>query len=133
MSSEPTAKTDLHTHTAVCHCGAVKVTFKHTPLDNPSTEINACNCSICTKNGYINTYPKHKDVTVDCPEGQLTSYRWKAGDKPHKFCKTCGSSMLIDFSESDVPQLKDLMAINVRFPFIGNGYDTDMGTPHRFA
>ena len=46
---------------ANCHCGAVRftVTLKY-PF--PKYEINKCNCSICTKNGYLLVYPPRKDV-----------------------------------------------------------------------
>ena len=49
------------THKANCHCGAVRftVTLKY-PF--PKYKINKCNCSICTKNGYLLVYPLRRDV-----------------------------------------------------------------------
>ena len=49
------------THEASCHCGAIQfeVTFKY-PF--PKYPINTCNCSICTKNGYLLVYPLRRDV-----------------------------------------------------------------------
>lgn len=45
-----------------------------------------------------------------------------AKQKIHKFCKTCGSSILIDFRKielgiTDNPE-EDTLAINVKFPTI---------------
>ena len=51
----------LTTHKANCHCGTVcfTVTLKY-PF--PEFKINKCNCSICSKNGYLLVYPTRKDV-----------------------------------------------------------------------
>lgn len=49
----------------------------------------------------------------------LVGYKMGAKQKVHKFCKTCGSSILIDFRKlelgiTDDPE-EDTLAVNVRF------------------
>ncbi|KAF8174432.1 hypothetical protein K438DRAFT_1848898, partial [Mycena galopus ATCC 62051] len=47
-----------------CHCGAFKFTYKAAELKQAFT----CNCSICSKNGYLWAFPaKQEDFTVFCP------------------------------------------------------------------
>lgn len=50
------------THDGNCHCGAVRFTVTLTP---PLLEqnVSSCDCSICTRNGYLLVYPLDKDVT----------------------------------------------------------------------
>ncbi|KAK7954441.1 hypothetical protein PG996_015253 [Apiospora saccharicola] len=74
----------------------------------------ACNCSICTKNGYLFVYPKCKDVVFHSGEHHLSSYRFGGKKKPHKFCPSCGTSVLIDFSESARDVEREVTAINIR-------------------
>jgi hypothetical protein len=59
------------THKANCHCGAVRftVTLKY-PF--PEYKINKCNCSICTKNGYLLVYPPRKDLVWE--QGMASHY-----------------------------------------------------------
>jgi hypothetical protein len=45
-------------------------------------------------------YPKREDVTFLSGEDNLTQYRFASKLKPHMFCKTCGTSMLMDFKET---------------------------------
>ena len=54
---------------ANCHCGAIKYAIKLPPLE--SMEIMSCNCSICTKNGYLNVYTKRKDIVFEEGEGGI--------------------------------------------------------------
>jgi hypothetical protein len=45
----------------------------------------------------------------------MSQYRFGSKDKPHKFCPTCGTSMLIDFGESPHESENSRLAINVSF------------------
>ena len=79
---------DLQTYTSSCHCGQVRLQAKLPPLTE--THICNCNCSICTKNGYLLVYPKREDVTFLSGEDNLIQYRFASKLKPHMSCKTCG-------------------------------------------
>jgi len=43
----------------------------------------------------------------------MKSYLFGKRNKPHMFCPECGSSILIDFKDSDDPERRDWMAVNV--------------------
>jgi len=68
------------------------------PLEE--SEVCRCNCSICTKSGYILVYPKREDVAFTAGEATLSEYRFGKKNKPHKFCPNCGTSMFIDFKDA---------------------------------
>lgn len=51
----------------------------------------------------------------------LSEYYFGNKKKAHKFCKSCGSSILIDFKLNEYGEKdpsKDILAVNVRFVFI---------------
>ncbi|KAI0508994.1 glutathione-dependent formaldehyde-activating, GFA [Xylaria bambusicola] len=116
MSVNPS--TSIQTYHANCHCGMI--TFSVRLPDLASSKVVSCNCSICTKNGYLFVYPKCEDVIFHSGELKMTSYRFGHAKKEHKFCPTCGTSILIDFSQADREIERQVTAINVR-TFVGAG------------
>ncbi|MCJ1390142.1 hypothetical protein MMC18_003000 [Xylographa bjoerkii] len=97
---------------ANCHCGAVRYKVLAPRLEDfPFKE---CNCSICTKNGYVNVYPKHAEVVFHQGFDTLKEYRFGSKQKTQKFCPECGSSILIDFNGTLDGEMEDAMAVNVR-------------------
>ncbi|KAF7906550.1 hypothetical protein EAF00_000829 [Botryotinia globosa] len=115
---EETSDEERTTHEGNCHCGAIAftVTLKW-PF--PRYTVNSCTCSICTRNGYLLVYPMRQDVKfLGDSEEKMGSYKWGHKVADHRFCKTCGSSIMIDlrrpetFGETD-PR-KDMVGINVR-------------------
>ncbi|KAF7342110.1 GFA domain-containing protein [Mycena venus] len=75
-----------------CHCGAFKFKLKIPELN----QAHSCNCSICFKNGYLWTFPARAQFTV--VEGDedttLKSYLFGKQMMAHKFCPTCGTSVM---------------------------------------
>ncbi|KAL0260749.1 hypothetical protein SLS55_004439 [Diplodia seriata] len=112
MSPAPSIET-YHAH---CHCGRVQ--FTATLSDIRSSKVVRCNCSICTRNGYLLVYPKRQDVVFSSGEDELSAYRFGNRKKPHKFCRVCGTSILIDFSEADREDEREVTAVNIR-TFVG--------------
>ncbi|MCJ1277220.1 hypothetical protein MMC21_005030 [Puttea exsequens] len=88
---------------ANCHCGAVKYKIKLGEFDLPENQVNSCNCSICTKNGYLLVYPCTEDVVWHEGYDTLKNYRFGKQRFDHKFCSICGSSILIDFHDLMFP------------------------------
>ncbi|KAI1368153.1 glutathione-dependent formaldehyde-activating, GFA [Xylaria arbuscula] len=101
-------------YSANCHCGLVR--FSVTTPDVALQKIVSCNCSICTKNGYLFVYPRREDVVFVSAEAEaeMTSYRFGNGKKAHKFCPRCGTSVLIDFSEAEREVERAVTAVNIR-------------------
>lgn len=105
MSSDPTSLTPYNAH---CHCGKVKYTVSAPNLwDN---EVVSCNCSICTRNGYLGVFIHRKDIVFQTGYDDLVSYNFGRSHVSHKFCPVCSSSLLVDFHDMD------RIAINVSIP-----------------
>lgn len=73
-------------HAGGCHCGRVK--FEVTaPAEIEAAE---CNCSICSKSGYLHLIvPKTRFKLVQGSEF-LTTYTFNTGVARHLFCSICG-------------------------------------------
>ena len=98
---------------ANCHCGAVRYSIKYADLDDPQTRrVNNCDCSICTKNGYLLIYPFREDITWHRGYDALKKYKCATKTKDHLFCPTCGSSLMIDFNGVQ-EKWGDVLAVNV--------------------
>lgn len=69
-----------------CHCGAVR--FEAKVAEAP--EVLRCNCSICSKTGFLHLIVPHGDFRLVSGNGILTSYRFGTGAAEHLFCSVCG-------------------------------------------
>lgn len=90
---------------ASCHCGGVKLRIAHAP-----TELKACNCSICRRQGAVMAYYSPTQVQVSPPTGGTDVYMW--GDRQIEFhrCKVCGN-----FTHwAPVDKALDRMGVNAR-------------------
>ena len=68
-----------------CHCGAVR--FRVTAgLDR----VTQCNCSICTKKGFLHLIVAPEQFELVSGADDLTSYRFNTMTAKHTFCKVCG-------------------------------------------
>jgi hypothetical protein len=69
-----------------CHCGAV--TFE---VEAPEVlEVERCNCSICSKSGYLHLIVPLGRFTLLSGEGDLSTYTFNSGVAKHTFCRHCG-------------------------------------------
>jgi len=85
----------MKTHQGSCHCGAIRFTAT---LD--VTKASRCNCSVCTKLGYVGclTKPELVEVTAGAP----VFYEWGHKIGKRYFCATCGTHC---FSKGDLPEI----------------------------
>ncbi|KAF3040647.1 hypothetical protein E8E11_007975 [Didymella keratinophila] len=101
-------------HTASCHCGTIQYTITLSPPLS-TQKVGSCNCTICTKNGYLFLYPRRQDVVIHKGENALKSYQFGEKQLLHTFCAECGSSVWHDprlwMLGEEVP---DLLGVNVR-------------------
>eukprot|EP01006_Ploeotia_vitrea_P005737 TRINITY_DN118940_c0_g1_i1.p2 TRINITY_DN118940_c0_g1~~TRINITY_DN118940_c0_g1_i1.p2 ORF type:complete len:150 (+),score=65.62 TRINITY_DN118940_c0_g1_i1:67-516(+) len=73
--------------TGGCHCGAVRWKLS-LPKDKP-LEALRCNCSICTKKGFVHIQVDAWQLDVQGTDN-LTTYTFNTHTAKHHFCKTCG-------------------------------------------
>jgi hypothetical protein len=90
-----------------CHCGAVhyQVSMK------PPEKAFACNCSICSRNGWLLAFVGEQDFTLTAGADLLTDYQFGKKHIHHVFCRTCG---VRSFSRGTDRDGKINYAINLR-------------------
>ena len=69
-----------------CHCKRVKIAV-NVPLN---AQVSKCNCSICTKSGYLHMIVDKNDMEILQGSKNLTKYRFNTGVACHLFCSNCG-------------------------------------------
>ncbi|MFC6440928.1 GFA family protein [Bowmanella sp. JS7-9] len=69
-----------------CHCG--RVTFT---VEAPEKiEAERCNCSVCSKSGFLHLIVPLSRFTLLTGADALTIYTFNTGVAKHTFCKVCG-------------------------------------------
>ena len=76
----------MATHRGGCHCGAVQFEVE-APAELVVTE---CNCSICSKSGYIHLIVPAARFRLLRGEDRLATYTFGTRTAKHRFCRTCG-------------------------------------------
>ena len=69
-----------------CHCGAIRFEVE-APED---LEVEECNCSICTKSGYLHLIVPKSKFHLLHGEDNITTYTFNTGVAKHLFCRICG-------------------------------------------
>ncbi len=69
-----------------CHCGAIRFEVE-APED---LEVEECNCSICTKSGYLHLIVPKSKFRLLSGEDHITTYTFNTGVAKHIFCRVCG-------------------------------------------
>ena len=93
-----------------CHCGAVTYTARIKPLEEQ--EVRECNCSICSRNGYMWIYPTKGQVDIQGKDA-LVGYGFNKKLAMHQFCGTCGTS-IFNFTDGFSEEMRDIRPVNVR-------------------
>jgi hypothetical protein len=68
-----------------CHCGAVRFA-----VEVASHAAITCNCSMCSKMGYLHVIVPPERFTLLRGEGHISTYTFNTHVAKHMFCKTCG-------------------------------------------
>jgi hypothetical protein len=89
-----------------CHCGAVRFAAE-ADLSN----VMECNCSHCSKKGFILAFAPAEKFTLLSGEDALTEYLFNKKAIRHLFCSRCGVQ---PFGRGKGPDGADTVAINVR-------------------
>jgi hypothetical protein len=72
--------------TGGCHCGAVR--FEVNVPDE--IELIDCNCSICSKTGYLHLIVPKTNFRLLAGQDKLTTYTFNTHAAKHLFCSVCG-------------------------------------------
>lgn len=115
-NDQDTVNSQRRTYHGNWHCARIRytVTLDYALAPEGPAKIDRCNCSICTKNGYLLVYPKREDVIFESGcDKDLKSYFFGKKEKPHRYCGECGSSVLIDFANSSFEKQRPFLAMNV--------------------
>lgn len=68
-----------------CHCGRVR--FR---IAADLARVTECNCSICTKKGFLHLIVPPGQFELLSGAEDLTAYRFHTGTATHTFCRHCG-------------------------------------------
>lgn len=94
------------THTGGCHCGQVRFAVT---LDLAGAV--SCNCSICTKHGFIWAFAPAAQFRLDSGADGLTEYTFNRHAIHHLFCSVCGTE---SFARGRTPEGGETVAANLR-------------------
>src|ERR1700680_604915 len=77
---------DVKTYAGSCHCGAVRYEVTMPPPQQAIT----CNCSICSRTGWLLTFVPAANFRMVTGEGELSEYQFGRKHSHHPFCRICG-------------------------------------------
>jgi hypothetical protein len=97
---------DPKTYSGSCHCG--KVRFETT---TDLSQAISCNCSICSRVGYLLSFVPEEQFKLLSGEDNLTDYQFGKRTIHHLFCSTCG---VHPFGRGNSKEGKSMYAVNVR-------------------
>jgi len=69
-----------------CHCKAITYEVQAPEI----IEADYCDCSICTKSGFLHLIVPLSKFKLLSGEDSLSSYTFNTGVAKHSFCKICG-------------------------------------------
>lgn len=78
--------TSMVTHTGGCHCGRVRFEV----VAPARFEVKDCNCSMCSKFGYLHLMVPRSRFRLLSGAEALTTYEFNTRTAKHLFCSTCG-------------------------------------------
>jgi hypothetical protein len=73
-------------HTGGCHCGRVRFEV----FAPANIRVSECNCSICSRSGYLHLIVPADRFTLLSGREVLTTYSFNTGTAKHLFCSICG-------------------------------------------
>jgi hypothetical protein len=73
-------------HSGGCHCGSVRFEF----TAHEDILVSECNCSICSKSGYLGLPVPRSRFTLVQGQDCLTTYTFNTQVAQHLFCRHCG-------------------------------------------
>jgi len=68
-----------------CHCGRIRFVVR-----GDLSTATLCNCSICTKKGFVHLIVPAENFDLVCGGEELATYEFNTRTAKHHFCRTCG-------------------------------------------
>ncbi|HTS22532.1 MAG TPA: GFA family protein [Casimicrobiaceae bacterium] len=93
-------------YTGSCHCG--RIAFE---VEGDLTEAKECNCSHCSRKGYLLWFVPGERFHLKTPEDAVSTYRFNKHVISHNFCPSCGCA---PFATGTGPGGAATAAVNVR-------------------
>jgi hypothetical protein len=93
-------------HKGSCHCG--RIAFE---VDGDPADVIDCNCSHCSRKGYLLWFVPRDSLRLLTPESTLSTYRFNTHVIAHHFCADCGCA---PFGAGTDPAGNAMAAVNVR-------------------
>jgi len=120
----------MKTYDGSCHCGRVRFRVS-ADLD----EVVLCNCSICTKKGFLHVIVPPAQFELLSGAADLAVYTFNTGIAKHQFCRHCGvHPFYVPRSDPDKIDVNvrclegvDVAALRVR-AFDGANWEQAIGT-----
>ena len=72
-------------HKGSCHCG--RIAFE---VEGDLEQAIECNCSHCSRKGYLLWFVPRQQLNLLTPESDLTTYTFNRHVIHHQFCANCG-------------------------------------------
>ena len=94
------------THQGSCHCG--RIAFE---VDGDVGQVMECNCSHCSRKGYLLWFVPRAQLRLTTPESSLSTYTFNRHVIRHHFCGHCGCA---PFGFGKDPKGAETAAVNVR-------------------
>jgi len=76
----------MKTYSGGCHCGAVRY-----EVETDLAKVIECNCSHCSKKGFLLTFVDRDQFTLQSSEDMLIEYFFNKKGIRHLFCRVCGT------------------------------------------
>ena len=96
----------MQNYTGSCHCG--RIAFD---VEADISKAMECNCSICSKQGYLLAFVPGAQVNLRTPEADMSTYTFNKHRIRHQFCPVCG---VAPFGRGQDGKGGEMFAINVR-------------------
>ena len=98
--------TEAKTYAGSCHCGEIRY-----EVTTDLGKVITCNCSICSRTGWMLHFVPASQFKLLSGEGSLTDYQFAKKHIHHPFCKTCGVHA---FSHGAGHDGSEMRGVNVR-------------------
>ena len=76
-------------HKVSCHCGRIQLEVSAEP-----SEVFECNCSICSRTGFLHWYVPPEAVCLVTEKRRLSTYVWRSVTGGQHFCPICGVAVI---------------------------------------